>query len=519
MIRCRSSTAETSVARTEKKAKLLRATQQAIPILVAGIAGALTPAITTWTGSLTTGLLVPILAVLIPTSLLLGREVLLYLLALTWILPVTTAGTDVVPLARHLSAWELLLYAAFAGSLASGHIRFGTRLYNSRMSPPFISGVWIGLVLVLLGSLLAAGRTTPLGHANFRYAGVVPLALFLLTLSLVDSPKVLTRLALLLLTSTVGVLVVQLGLGFATDHGRLTIQIAAPFGIREIGRANRLAIWLNSLMPLALSLALASRAYLVRLSSLFLYGALGSALFLTLSRGNLLAALAGSLVVIYHGIRIKRRDGLLSALPMAIIVILASLGYLANWFQGLDDYSHGSVIDRASSFASLSAISEGLASRIDLWRLSAQMFADTPFGSGYGTLVDITGSWEHNIFVLIANGGGVIGLIGLVVFLASYASACLRALKTAHVSTRWVSVAALGGLLTFVLNGMTTEVLYPGYAEPALLALALGLAATKFQSHGSRHGPQARRLSTALPRPRPERARQMWASSMGGSRQ
>ena len=451
------------------KRSLLRSKAlNAVVILISSIMLSLSAlALSDATSRLRTGIFVPLAALVVVIMAVIKQEVvLLYLLAVIWVMAITTGGFSAIPLTGGLTAWELLLYVGVAVAMALGRISLLRRSADNQVAEGRggLEGVWIGLLLVLFGSLAVLGKTNSEGYGNFRYAAINPLLVFILATSLIKRSEQLVRFSIALCIGSLAVLVMQVIPGFDMSTGRLQlINRLNVFGDQYGVQANRLGLWINSCMPLILCYVVGAKKRVLRWGSLLLYLALAVVLFLTVSRGCQIAALVSSVLVLLVMSRVgyRRRAwaiiGLLAAIMLVVLVFNRSWSVLNPSFLRTGD----------------------LESRLELWRLSIGLVTANPLGIGYGALVPITGMWEHNMFILVMNGGGLIGLLGLVVFFISYISACIRAMRRSEGILRLLCIAALGSAVSLILTGMSMEILYPTYPEAALLMLALGFCAVK----------------------------------------
>jgi hypothetical protein len=432
-------------------------------------------------GKLRTGLLAPAIVLAAVGAMLAGQEIIIYLLAIVWVIPITTAGIRPIAITQGLTAWELLLYAGFAVAVISGRVRLlGRTRRNGIQDTRLANWIWVGLLIVSMGSWLAVSKTNAYGYGNFRYVAINPLILFVLATSLIKSHDQLLKFSLALCVGAAAAIVIQLSSGFNMETGRLSARLVSLFGEEGFASPNRIGLWVSTVMPLALCFAIGAKKQVLRLLSMLLYLALAFVVVITFSRGSMLAAAVGSalILLLVRSAGYRRQSAIAYGLMISgafLIVWYVSMYLIPN----VSSFFVSDITNRLESFNRFFSGEESIISRMELWRLSFHLIASNPMGIGYGIITAMTGYWEHNMFIMVMNGGGIVALIGLFVFLISYLIVCFHAVRRTKGLVRLLLIAVLGSTITTMINGLVIELLAPNYGEPSLLVLALGLCALR----------------------------------------
>jgi hypothetical protein len=432
-------------------------------------------------------IIIPLLIVGIFVALAFGRVVLIYILSFCWFVPAVFAGINFIPIATGITAWELLLWLTILLAFVTGDIpwvRSSPRHPNGH-SPSTIS-IWIGLGMVSLFSILAIGRVVPEGVGQFRYAALNIISLFLVVRYLVVSEKQLKYFVSWFLTGVVGLIVFQIGIGgFAFLSGRLSVNMISLTGVAMQVLPNRLALLASSGAPVVLCFALWNQSgRLLRVVATMIYLSLLIIVILTVSRAQMISILIASIIVIVLMLRLNKKTiiGLLVILGITLILLWYQVFPYIFQISGSEGISN--IFNRFSSFGHLFAGDNTLSIRVSLIKISLDLLQ--PFGMGYGRIAQLTGMWEHNLFLSILNGSGLLGVLGIVIFFISYAVASILSLKN-HNSFIWLMcVGALASIATLLINGLSIEIIYPTYPESSLIAVAIGFAAVNL-AQGEKH--------------------------------
>jgi O-antigen ligase len=228
-------------------------------------------------------------------------------------------------------------------------------------------------------------------------------------------------------------------------------------GFISFGREAGLAAHSNHLaLAAAMALPFAIQRYLTSGPTRLLAGVavvvLGVGLLVAGSRAGLLAAALGTIATLWLGRQHIRRGALVIGVAFAIIGLLAAA-------QAGESVSL--AIDRLTGEVSVGGSDED---RFVLYDAALARFADSPlFGEGYGSI-----RVAHNVYLQVLQAGGVIGLMGLLTFLAG----TLRLVD--REST--VSAAAAAAMVAWMAAGLVQNAIYDRYLYvPAGILLAVWL--------------------------------------------
>jgi hypothetical protein len=421
----------------------------------------------------------PMLAVCLGAAIVFGSRLLLYSLAFVWFIPIITGGVRFIPITASTTGWELLLWLAMLVALASGVIRLIRPAPGSPPRSDFpVHGIWVGLAAVTISSLLAVGRVSQAGYGEFRYATINILCLMILANRLILDEKQLERWILWFLGGAAGLLIYQIGFGgYEFVNGRLIVHMVSLLDVDIVALPNKIAILASSCAPFALCVAIGGRLRGLRLSASVLYAVLLIVIFLTFSRAQMIAVTIASAIVLL----LSWRSSPGAVISLLVILIVTGVGafrwLLYGVLQSIDARGISEISYRLESFFSFFVGDQSLAGRFDLVRLSFSFLSEQPFGIGYGRIANLTGHWEHNLFMAVMNGSGLVGLAGLLLFFVTYTLAAFKALGTSTGFVRWVCIAAVGSIATMAINGLSCELICPTYPESSLIAIAIGLAA------------------------------------------
>lgn len=246
---------------------------------------------------------------------------------------------------------------------------------------------------------------------------------------------------------------------------------------------NRMGAVLGLFLPFYLALAL-RRDWTPRLWPpvllFFLAVAVAGSLALTQSRGAILSAAAGVLIVC-----LLRWPLLRPAAPL--LLLLAPVA-----FAGID-----SALPVATAPAA-SIVAMGWDTRLELWSRAIAILMDFPFtGTGIGTfdrvvpllyplLFSAAGSpigHAHNLFLQV---GVDLGIPGLIAYLAVFANTLLllaRTLRQREPALRWALAAGVtGSLFVMLIHGLVDAALWgskPAFLPWLFVALAVVLCLTR----------------------------------------
>jgi hypothetical protein len=424
--------------------------------------------------------MIPLLVGGIIVAFVNGRIALLYLLAFCWFVPAVFAGLGFITITIGVTGWELLLWLLMFLTLVTGDIsllRSSTR--HSKGRSLSIRWLWVGLGMVSVFSWLAIGRVVLEGAGQFRYAAINLIFLFLVMNNLVVNEKQLKNLVFWFLAGVVGLVVFQIGVGgYEFLEGRLSVNMISLTSTVIQALPNRMALLASSGIPLALCLALWNQeGRLVRTIATVIYLMLFIIVFLTVSRAQMISVSIASFIVFVLMSRLNKKNviSLFFVLSTTIFLLLNQVIPIILASSGAGAITN--VIGRFLSFSNLFIGDRTLGTRLDIIKISLDLL--NPFGIGYGHIAQLTGMWEHNLFLTVLNGSGILGLLGLVIFFVGYAVVAIMSIQNSKGFVWVMSVGALASIVTLAINGLSIEIIYPTYPESSLVALAIGFAAIK----------------------------------------
>jgi O-antigen ligase len=246
-------------------------------------------------------------------------------------------------------------------------------------------------------------------------------------------------------------------------------------GIDEFGRArslfnnaNEAGIYLAMLLPLMVYFAIgldasefsAKRRRLMRWLSCLLIIASVAGIFLTGSRNAMAVVLAVGLILALT----FRRLGIAAALVLAALVLAWGvwgpvLGIGGEWLRVIISPS---IVERLLSLFNASGPGfNAITERFQAWNIDLQAIEMRPLqGWGLKTYQSVAERLgldhqnlphEHNVFLMLALGTGIPGLLGFLALQIATIRAALQARLPAH--GRQLVAACLAGGLVFILSG------------------------------------------------------------------
>jgi len=270
-----------------------------------------------------------------------------------------------------------------------------------------------------------------MSHAVHLYVGgmifsfqsfLVLFVLFFLILNGIDSEFKFKVMIWLIIIQTVilvpqGIYQVQHGYGWAGQQITINPHVLGEVRINWVGifnDPNDLALLFVVSVGLLLPFIFGRSVYIQRLLSVFLVGMLFYGIYLTNSRGGLLALMA---TVFFYFVRQTRRFALGGLIGGLVAVTIFALGPSRLWL--------------------ISAGASAAYGRIELWYEGILMLKSNPlFGVGYGMFMEDVPQTAHNSFILAAAELGMVGLffwMGLIY--SSFKSLSLIQEKVPHLRT------------------------------------------------------------------------------------
>lgn len=256
---------------------------------------------------------------------------------------------------------------------------------------------------------------------------------------------------------------------------------------------NDFALIIDLTLPLCLALALTTRSYWKKLAWTIAMLAMIYALFLTASRGGLIALVVAALVCLWQfGIK-SRRFYLILLVPVAVLVIsLYGGNAVRNRFEQTN-------LDTATQQRSTEASSSAL-ERKELLIRSLRVTAEHPLlGVGPGNFEIISGMWRvtHNSYTQVSAEGGIPAFLFYVLIFWCAIVNLRKVRKYSNKRVRLFSLALEASLVAYLVGSFFASVAY--YAFPYCLAAYTGVLRIIVQ----RHKRASRLASQSSPTPIP----------------
>ncbi|HEY6348050.1 MAG TPA: O-antigen ligase family protein [Candidatus Angelobacter sp.] len=236
---------------------------------------------------------------------------------------------------------------------------------------------------------------------------------------------------------------------------------------------NSLAGYLNLVLPFSLACMVLAKERWFRYVALIAHSLACAALYMTGSRGGLIAYAGMVLVSLWF---FKPRVTALSRVLLAGALSVAVVASLQPPSAG------GGRLQEVDEFTS--------ASRLALWSTAGVMFLQHPvLGVGYGNYRSLYNDYlpgvtpnqldAHNIYLQFLAETGIIGFVIFFVLVASFAKVAVKLAKDADPWYRMVGIGTGGALAATLIHGMVDYLfnVSPQFGGLFWLVLALGLAA------------------------------------------
>jgi len=230
---------------------------------------------------------------------------------------------------------------------------------------------------------------------------------------------------------------------------------------------NSLAGYLNLVIPFAIASAVLAKERALKLLGIVCACVAALALFLTQSRGGLLA-LAGVLIIAIWFLvpRMITRIKLFSGGAIAGILIFPFLLIHFERLQGVDEFTE---------FGRLAA-----------WQAAATLFLDHPFlGIGYGNFrfvsselvpVALPGTLEaHNLYLQLLAETGLVGFLVFATVIGAFFFFSLRVIREQDLLCRIIAFGVCGAITATLIHGMVDYLFNVSPQFGALFWIVLGL--------------------------------------------
>ena len=284
----------------------------------------------------------------------------------------------------------MLILGAGTAALAVLHQAFVKRSLVFARVPQHLFVLW--LYVAVMASRMAMGHVRGAFEATLDF--VPTIVMYFLLVELTTTPGKV-KAVFVTITHLTLVLAVQGIVQYYTGGGLGGMEAYKSSDNEEGGRIqavgifadpNDLALVINTVLPLVMLMIAQSRSALVRVYNLFIAAIFIFAIFLTESRGGLLALGAMAILFFY------RKFGKIVGFPIGLVVMgaLFVLGPRMNTIS----------TEEASSYG-----------RLEAWSLAMDLFKGSPlFGIGYNHFMDYHFRTAHNSYLLCTAELGIFGL-------------------------------------------------------------------------------------------------------------
>ena len=380
-----------------------------------------------------------------------------------------------------IGVFQPLLILAIA-SLGLGFVRGRLRL---RWSPFYLLSLAL-LAATALSVLVAGGSSDGVSALTELAKDLVYLAIVLVWVGSSRSLKLATATLVITLASLAALSVVQeFALGNTVSFLGLsnveTTQLGAVT-LRHSGPESDANFWARSLvvaLPLAMSWWALAKSNLVKWAAAGAAGAIGLGLYLTQSRGGLIAATAAVLIWAVMAGRPYIRWLVIAPVALAVLLVIPGVG------------------SRLLTLTSVSSAEDGagdpsLVGRVGAQRSGVAMFLEQPvLGVGFGEFRSSVPEYQrklgiqaevldaHNLYLEIAAEGGAIGLMTWGLFFGFGLFVALRAWlvsgQSGSAKDRWAHLMVTGVIAGLVAWLMASAFLHAANLRMIFTVLAVGV--------------------------------------------
>lgn len=396
----------------------------------------------------------------------------LVLMPLQFTLPLGALG--IIPGLSTLGIWGLMLLGMAAVFL--------TQMALRRMPPPTASGIWLAMLIFVLGGIAALLWATESDSIRCWWiVCLLSLVAFYVTATVVRDLDQAERLLSAIVTSMIvfGLVmyilletrvfdVTQNSLSnWLLSAGRLggsLVFVTPPlfgFGI-EFGvgsNAPQLGEYAAIGLAVSFAYALGARSTRGRLMALAATIMLSIILLITQARGAWAATVTALAVIgaVSFSWSALHRGRLLMQLLFFLALIVPLAVSVLQWRIDVDP-TGGTLMNRLMALSNITADSS-FASRLEVWQAAWEMIWRFPFGYGFsGAFMSGGYNNPHNLYLWVVQGSGWIGTLGFVLALGGLAVLCLRGLSRSEPRRRVLSTAVLGVMIVVLVEGVASVV-------------------------------------------------------------
>lgn len=336
-----------------------------------------------------------------------------------------------------------------------------------QLLPQANSSTRVAWGLIIGGAVIALLVSDLSGIAIFRVrlAFLYPLALYAVCMTyLTDLAK--ARHAMGVVLASTGILSMMLLVSWRSglvefsanslEGGRLGVSAAIPItGLRWVFEPADTATQLGMVLPIALAFLLCERSFLTRATLVLIIGAVGGAVIMMQGRGGWISTVLGCTVVLgLSWAKMHPWDILKSAALCAVLLLGGVVLYRFAFGSGLNPLLEQRVLQLLDPLSTPNFVG-----RIEQYKNGWNLFLQYPLGINLAEL-GRPENYVHSTLLTYLLGAGVLGLSGILVFLAAFLRRQLRALLALGSSRLQYqfAVAGLGMVTVWFVGGLTEAV-------------------------------------------------------------
>ncbi|MDD5595516.1 MAG: O-antigen ligase family protein [Candidatus Omnitrophica bacterium] len=306
----------------------------------------------------------------------------------------------------------------------------------------------------------------------FRGASVYPMLVYIIFVKLIKTGKEAENImaALALGGLIMGALAFFLHRGYVgveyTSHERLGGEYLAGginFWFHPIG----LATHLSSIFPISVILWMSSKRKIVKLIGLCSAPAILFFIIMSGTRTAWMACFAGLLCVIMLGFKYKQ-------IKLHMIILLSSVGLIVFSIIAMQQLLSPEVSRRVESFQN-KEVMDSFDTRLEKWQGAMKHIWEQPMGMGYSSIYPYCGfDSPHNLFLAIALGSGVFGLMVFFWFILRWLILVFRRLRDSTDEEKLIYLSGIGSLIALLINGIGDVPIYYGSNTFVLIFIVFG---------------------------------------------
>ncbi len=306
----------------------------------------------------------------------------------------------------------------------------------------------------------------------FRGSSVYPILVYIIFVKLIKTSREAENImaALAIGGLIMGSLAFFLHRGYVgveyTSHERLGGEYLAGginFWFHPIG----LATHLSSIFPISVILWMCSKRKIIKLIGLCSFPAILFFIIMSGTRTAWMASFAGIICVIMLGYKYKQ-------IKLQMIILLSSVGLLVLSIIAMQQLLSPEVSRRVESFQNKEVVNS-FDMRLEKWQGAMKHIWEQPMGMGYTSIYPYCGfDSPHNLFLAIALGSGVFGLMVLVWFIIRWLILVFRRLKNSPDEEKLIYLSGIGSLIALLINGIGDVPIYYGSNTFVLIFIVFG---------------------------------------------